>query len=93
MFSSCRGFLSLFDDRLSLKKEPYNGNELRIDGVYYTKRTYTWTDGSKHTIIVFYTLNRNGVLRYLGASEDFNYYKLKFSKKHFKKNMIGVHFK
>jgi len=38
VISSCGGFLELFDDELSLKKESFNGNQLRLDGFYYREK-------------------------------------------------------
>jgi hypothetical protein len=44
------------DDRLSLQKKPYNGNELKIDGYYYLP------DISGNITIYFFF--RNGILLY-----------------------------
>lgn len=59
LFSSNACKKEFFDDKLSLKKEPYNGNQLRIDGYYYQI-----SDGKIYTILFLY---RNGVVMYGGG--------------------------
>jgi len=48
------------DDKLSLERIDYNGNELRIDGYYYNKDPY------RSQISVFF-LYKNGIILYGGA--------------------------
>jgi len=43
LITSCRGFLALFDDELSLTREVSSENRLRLDGYYYTE----WDGSSK----------------------------------------------
>lgn len=53
------------DDKLNLVQQDFNGDQLRIDGFYYTeKESY---DG---IIYSRYALYKNGIIRYLGAPLD-----------------------
>jgi hypothetical protein len=54
LFSSCDKLFE--DDKLTLKREPYVGNELRMDGYYYE------TTGTR--VLVFY---RNGTVNDFGG--------------------------
>ena len=45
----------LKDDELTLVKEPYNGNELQLDGYYY----HQWVNDTNHRNILF--LYKNGM--------------------------------
>jgi len=56
---SCCGTL-FSDEKLSMQREDYYGNELRIDGYYYCY--FEKTD-----ITVVYFLFRNGVIRHAGG--------------------------
>ena len=64
MPSGC-GFLELEDDKLTSEKRLYVGDELRIDGLYYTVGQNM--HGDLYTVYFFY---RNGVVRYVGSSND-----------------------
>lgn len=75
LFSSCAGFLTLFDDKLSLEKEDFNGNQLRLDGFYYSITKDS--NYPKSILYNFYSFYQNGVVRYIGSAEDFNRYKRK----------------
>jgi len=55
IFSSCTIFCK--DDKLSLQRQPYNENELRIDGYYY------FIHGQKATIYFFFS---NGIILHTG---------------------------
>lgn len=71
VISSCGGFLELFDDELSLKKESFNGNQLRLDGFYYREKLDQKYNSTSYD---FYYLYKDGTLFYV-SSKDFNYYK------------------
>lgn len=53
------------DEKLTLDRMDYNGNELRMDGYYYCY--FENTD-----ITVVYFLFRNGILRYTGGYSRYN---------------------
>jgi len=57
--SSCNIDDIFKDDELSIAREPYIGNQLRIDGYYYQEN-----DGKFYTMHCFY---RNGIVLYLGG--------------------------
>lgn len=59
-FVSCQKWVK--DEELTIARQPYNGNELRLDGYYYYMR-----DGIIFDTYFFY---RNGVLIYGGASDS-----------------------
>ena len=69
LWSSC-GFAELEDDELTLERRPYVGDELRIDGLYYTVEENMY--GDLYTVYFFY---RNGVVRYGGSSNDPEFYR------------------
>lgn len=75
LFSSCGGLLEIFDDELNLKKESFNGTQLRLDGFYYHEIKYPQGD----LLYDFYYLYKDGTLYTIGASKDFNYYKKNFN--------------
>jgi hypothetical protein len=85
LMSSCANFLNLFDDNLQLKREEYQGDQLKINGYFFEKDT-TYGD-----VYNFYVLYNNGVVLNIGASRDFNYHKEKFKKNDFDENYnLGV---
>jgi hypothetical protein len=53
------------DEKLSIQRKDYNGNELRIDGYYYCY--FEKTD-----ITVIYFLFRNGIVRCTGGYSSYN---------------------
>ncbi|MDR2039056.1 MAG: hypothetical protein LBQ60_14125 [Bacteroidales bacterium] len=53
------------DDKLTLERADYNGNELRINGYYYKK-------DSKHPQISVFFLYKNGLILY-GSAFDIDY--------------------
>jgi hypothetical protein len=57
--SSCDAFIEE-DDELTLPREDYTGNQLRLDGIYYHERF--------DSDITKYALYNNGILKSLGTS-------------------------
>ncbi len=63
-------FLSLFfincskekDDKLNLVQQDFNGNQLRLDGYYFTEK-----ENFEGIIYSRYTLYQNGIIRFLGG--------------------------
>jgi len=53
------------DDELSIKKNNYTGNQLKIDGYYYTR----YGSPEKLTIYLFFN---NGILLHTGDSYEYN---------------------
>jgi hypothetical protein len=53
------------DDVLSIVRQDYQGNELRMNGYYYHEITK-----EEGTLYRRYALYRNGIIRYLGANSD-----------------------
>ena len=75
----------LKDEELTLVKEPYNGNELRLDGYYYH------SDTSDNHIFDSYFFYRNGVVicgpgTPLNASDHFAYLEQGFAADYFAEN-------
>jgi len=64
LMSNCNKDKIWKDDELSTNKEPYTGNQLRIDGYYYEL-----VDGVMHGI---YCLYDNGVIHHLGDGIKFS---------------------
>ena len=64
MFMSCCNKL-FRDEKLTIQRTDYNGNELRFDGYYYCY--YEETD-----VTVVYFLFRNGIIRGAGGYTRFN---------------------
>lgn len=60
LFSSCDKLLK--NDELSLKRIPYFGNELRIDGYYYRK-----INNDNEEFLNLYFFYSNGIVRYGGG--------------------------
>ena len=56
---SCR---ALFDEKLTLLRKDYTGNELRTDGYYYVSRQ------ENHSAVYF--LYRNGIVLFVGGYSD-----------------------
>ncbi len=61
--TSCDKFIEP-DDILSLKRHTYLGNELLLDGIYYTEES-----NFEGIYYQRYALYRNGIIRDLGASK------------------------
>ncbi|RYD75949.1 MAG: hypothetical protein EOP53_15610, partial [Sphingobacteriales bacterium] len=53
------------DDELTLTRQDYKGNELRLDGIYYLEK-----ENFEGIIYQRYALFRNGVIRDLGAPQE-----------------------
>ena len=64
MYLSCCSIL-FPDEKLSMQREDYAGNELRMDGYYYCY--YKETD-----ITVIYFMFRNGIIRCTGGYSRYN---------------------
>lgn len=61
LIGSCENLSFKKDDELSLNRENYEGNQLRIDGYYYHE--YYNPDKNMESIVFF----KNGVLSYFGG--------------------------
>ncbi len=61
--TSCKK-MNEFDDVLSLQRQNYQGNELFLDGFYYTE-----TENFEGIIFNRYAFYENGITRYLGSSK------------------------
>jgi len=59
LFISCK---SIFDEKLTLPRRDYTGNELRIDGYYHVSRQ------ENHSAVYF--LYRNGIVLFVGGYSD-----------------------
>jgi hypothetical protein len=65
LLSGCDSDALTGHDELSFEQRPYLGDELRMDGYYYSP--YTTSEGTRHDVYFFY---RNGVARYNGSPLD-----------------------
>lgn len=71
------------DDRLTLQRTDYTGNQLRIDGYYYQKQ-----DNKYYTLYILY---RNGIIVYAGggySEEELLELEGKFANSNFHKSII-----
>ncbi len=53
------------DDKLNLVQQDFNGDQLRLDGYYYTEK-----ENFEGIIYSRYTFYKNGIVRYLGSIND-----------------------
>ena len=66
LFSSCDKLFP--DEKLTLQRRDYLGNELRTDGYYYY---FNSQNSLNKEYIVVHVLYRNGIIRLCGSSESF----------------------
>lgn len=59
LLPSCASFLEMFDDKLNLQQEQYNGEQLKINGYYFYK--------TKDNLKVVYFFYNNGILLNAGG--------------------------
>ncbi len=55
------------DDKLNLVQQDFNGNQLRLDGYYFTEK-----ENSEGKIYIRYAFYKNGIVRDLGSTKDLN---------------------
>jgi hypothetical protein len=85
-FVSCQMFFGE-DDKLTLRRKPYDGSALKLDGYYYQ----SYQDGN---MVDIYFLSRNGVIINAGAFEanKLDLYERKFSDTAFVNKLRNVKF-
>lgn len=65
LYASCKTFGGCKDDDLDISRRNYTGNELRMDGYYVSKPSYSYNGTATYNAELFF---RNGTVYYTGVT-------------------------